>query len=251
MSERAAAPQVRVLATADAAVPVLLDELRRACEQERRPMIGFATGNTFATFLRALAREPAAGLLAPGAFLATHLDEYLGFLPQQRGGMVHELCSACPPFGDMLVRGTFVPVPHDGADATLQAHTARLQRSGGVELQLLGIGRNGHVAFNEPGTPFDLGFHVAALAETTRADARARFAPAEPPRHAVTSGLGTILQARRIVLCAFGSAKAEAVRAMLEAPIDPACPATVLRRHANALVLLDREAAGALGAAAR
>lgn len=239
------APEVRVLPDAAAAVPILLAEVRRALAARPRPLLGFATGGTFRPFLQALAAELAAGRIAPTAMLATHLDEYLGFPPDRAGGMVHELGEHCPPLLAMLARGTFLPVPYVDDAAALRAHEARLQHAGGVDLQLLGIGRNGHLAFNEPGTPFDRGFHVAALAATTRADARPRFLPAEPPTHAVTSGLATILQARRLVLAAFGPAKAPAVRAMLHGDETPACPASVLRRHGDVLVLLDRAAAGA------
>jgi glucosamine-6-phosphate deaminase len=129
----------------------------------------------------------------------------------------------------------------------IAAHAERLQLAGGVALQFVGIGRNAHLAFNEPGTPFDVGFHTATLSAATRDDARARFAPDEPPRRAVTSGLATILAARRIVLCAFGAAKAPAVQSMLHGEVSPACPASVLRRHGNVLVVLDRAAAAGLG----
>ncbi len=248
MTERP--PEVRILAHAAAAVPVLLDEVRQLLAATARPLLGFATGGTFTRFLQALGEELTQGRL-PGAerLLATHLDEYLGFPPDRSGGMVHELGSHCPPLLAMLARGTFFPVPHDGAPGSLAAHRERLQRAGGVHLQLLGIGRNGHLAFNEPGTPFDSDFHVTTLAATTREDARARFLPQEPPERAVTSGLATILAARRLVLCAFGKAKAPAVRAMLHGPLDVACPASLLRRHGNVSVLLDAEAAGELAAA--
>lgn len=242
-------PEVRILATAEAAVPLLLDEVQRALVRGPRPLLGFATGRTFTSFLQVLARELQQGHVSPRAFAATHLDEYAGFAPDRRGGMVHELCAACPPFADMLRGGSFLPVPHVEDPAVIAAHAERLRRAGGVALQFVGIGRNGHVAFNEPGTPFEVGFHTATLAEATRDDARARFAPEEPPRRAVTSGLATILAARRIVLCAFGAAKAAAVCAMLQDDVSPLCPASVLRRHGNVLVLLDRAAAALLDAA--
>jgi glucosamine-6-phosphate deaminase len=118
-----------------------------------------------------------------------------------------------------------------------------------VHLQLLGIGRNGHLAFNEPGHAVRqrLPRHHAG-----GDDARGRAGPLRCPRaaeQAVTSGLATILAARRLVLCAFGKAKAAAVRAMLHGPLDVACPASLLRRHGNVSVLLDAEAAGELAAA--
>jgi glucosamine-6-phosphate deaminase len=160
--------------------------------------------------------------------------------------MVHELVAACPPFADMLRRGTFQPVPHVDDPTAVAAHGERLLRAGGVALWFLGIGRNGHVAFNEPGTAFEAGFHVATLAEATRDDARARFAPSEPPTRAVTAGPATILAARRLVLCAFGAGKAPAVRAALHGEVTPACPASVLQRHRDVLVVLDRAAAADL-----
>lgn len=245
----ASSPEVRVLANAAAAVPLLLDELRAACARRRAALIGFATGGTFRPFLQALAAEIANGRIANNSFVATHLDEYLAFPPARRGGMVHELVAHCAPLGEMLARGTFVPVPHDGGEAALRAHEARLRALGGVELQFVGIGRNGHLAFNEPGTAFESTFHVATLAASTRDDARATFAPEAPPERAATAGLATILAARRIVFCAFGRGKADAVSAMLRGAITTACPASVLRRHGNALVLLDRDAASQLDAA--
>lgn len=240
------APTVRVLDDAAAAVPLLLAELHRVVGAGTRPVVSFATGGTYSGFLRALGRQLQSGELPATAFVATHLDEYEGFAPERRGGMVHELCSLCPPFAAMLARDAFVPVPNAGDAAQLVAHEQRLQRAGGVALQFLGIGRNGHIAFNEPGTAFELGCHTTELAATTREDARARFAPDEPPRRAITSGIATILAARRLVLCAFGANKAAAVRAMLHGPIAPTCPASALRRHGDVFILLDRAAAAEL-----
>jgi glucosamine-6-phosphate deaminase len=242
-------PSNRILNHASEAVPLLLAEVRTLAARPGRPLLGFATGGTFTAFFRALADELAQGRLDASRLVATHLDEYLGFGPERFGGMVHELCDGCPPLREWLPRGAFFPVPNDGTSASIAAHEAKLQGLGGVQLQFLGIGRNGHLAFNEPATPFDSGFHVTELAETTRNDARARFAPQEPPTRAVTSGLVTILAAKRLVLCAFGAAKAPAVRAMLQGPIDPTCPASLLRRHPDAHVLLDKDAAAGLAPA--
>ena len=244
MTAARTAPTVRILPSAADAVPLLLGEVRMLLAGPVRPVLGFATGGTFTAFLQALGQELAHERLPATALATTHLDEYLGFTPDRQGGMVHELLMHCPPLRTRLQQGTFVPVPHGGSAAALVAHERRLAALGGVQLQLLGIGRNGHLAFNEPGTPFDRGFHVTTLAASTRDDARARFAPAEPPTQAVTSGLATVLAARRLVLCAFGAAKAAAVRAMLHGEVTPACPASALCTHGNVLVLLDRAAAG-------
>lgn len=243
---------------ADAAVPFLLQELRALAlssrtalgegDAEHRPLISFATGGTFTAFFRALDNEIQQGRLSTSAFVGTHLDEYMGFEPDRAGGMVHELILRCPALRDMIARGSFFPVPCHGAEGSLRAHEERIERAGGIKLQLVGIGRNGHVAFNEPGASFEEGFHVTALAESTRVDAKARFVPDQPPRRAVTAGVRSILGAERIILCAFGSDKAEAVRSMLEGEVNGTCPASALRTHKNVTVLLDPASASLLDA---
>lgn len=251
--DQQAKTEVRVLAGAEGAVAVLLDELcavvqASSSDGAQRPLISFATGDTFTAFFRALDAEIQGGRLQSSDFLGTHLDEYMGFEPKRAGGMVHELILRCPGVREMLARGSFLPVPCHGAEGSLRAHEERLARAGGIKLQFLGIGRNGHVAFNEPGASMDEGYHVTMLAESTRADAKPRFVPDHPPRRAVTAGMKSILDAERIVLCAFGPGKAEAVRAMLEGDISPDCPASALRKHKNVLVLLDPAAASRLDA---
>lgn len=251
MVARESVPDVRITASPAQAQDLVFDEIRALLLRGQRSLLGLATGATYAGLFPRLQAEFAAGRLPIEALLATHLDEYLGFPPERKGGMVHELETGCPVLAERRRAGMFLPVPHEGSETALRAHEQRLQRAGGVHLQLLGIGRNGHLAFNEPGTPFELGFHITTLAATTRDDAKPRFLPEEPPLQACTAGLATILLARRVILCAFGKAKAPAVAAMLEGEVTTACPASVLRRHGNALVLLDREAASELGRAAR
>ena len=165
--------------------------------------------------------------------------------------MAHELIDCCPPLRALARRGTFFPVPPIDDPQELVAHEERLSRAGGVVLQFLGLGPNGHIAFNEPGSRVEDGFHGVRLAESTRREVRTRFAPQEPPERAITAGIGELLKARRIVLTATGAPKAVAVRAMLAGEIASSCPASYLRRHRNVLVLLDRPAASLLGDIAR
>lgn len=116
-------------------------------------------------------------------------------------------------------------------------------RRGGVGVQLLGIGRNGHLAFNEPGSAFDSRTRVVELSATTRADNARYFAGDRAPERAITQGLGTIMQARHLVLVALGSPKAEALHAMLHGPIGPSVPASVIRLHPRVTVIADPAAA--------
>jgi glucosamine-6-phosphate deaminase len=160
--------------------------------------------------------------------------------------MVHELLTRCPPLVQGLDEGRFLPVPSTGSERSLAAHERRLAERGGVALQFLGLGRNGHIAFNEPGTPFDRGFLRVTLAPETRVDALDRFDPDEPPTEAVTAGPASVLAAQRLVVAAIGAAKAPAVRDMLDGPVDPLCPASVLQRHADCVVYADTEATALL-----
>ena len=117
-----------------------------------------------------------------------------------------------------------------------------------VDIQLLGIGSDGHIAFNEPGTPFDSGTHVTDLAESTIRD-NCRFFDndiTKVPTQAVTQGIGTIMKAKAILLIATGSNKAKAVKEMLEGPVDVSCPASILQKHDNVTVIIDEEAAALL-----
>jgi len=139
-----------------------------------------------------------------------------------------------------------------GADlATLVAaaatYEARIRELGGVDVQVLGIGANGHLGFNEPGSALSSRTRVKRLSERTRRD-NARFFRGidDVPTHCVTQGLGTILAARRLVLVATGDAKADAVAAALEGPLTASVPGSVLQWHPDTVVCLDEAAAAGL-----
>lgn len=119
-----------------------------------------------------------------------------------------------------------------------------IARLGGVDLQLLGIGRNGHIGFNEPGSSAVSRSRVVDLAPSTRQDNAAAFGAADlVPMKALTQGLGTISEARRVILMAFGEAKAEAVAASIDGPITEVVPASILQTHPNALLVADQASA--------
>lgn len=117
-----------------------------------------------------------------------------------------------------------------------------------VDIQVLGIGSDGHIAFNEPGTPFDSITHVTDLLEPTIKD-NARFFDYDMnkvPHQAVTQGIATIMRAKKIILIATGENKAQAVKAMVEGPIDVNCPASILQKHGNTVIVIDEAAASLL-----
>lgn len=112
-----------------------------------------------------------------------------------------------------------------------------------VDLQLLGLGENGHIGFNEPGTPFDTPTHIVELTESTRNANKIYFENEEDvPTHAVTMGIGSILRAKEIILIASGVKKAEAVNQMINGKVDINCPATALQNHSKVTIIVDEEA---------
>jgi glucosamine-6-phosphate deaminase len=135
-------------------------------------------------------------------------------------------------------------VPAAGVPAEVARFDRALAAAGGLDLALLGVGRNGHLAFNEPGSPRDAPTRLVTLEEGTRLDLARTQGRAEPvPRQALTMGLSAILAARRLVVMAFGESKAEVVARMLRGPVGPECPASFVRGHPDALVVLDGPAA--------
>ena len=122
-----------------------------------------------------------------------------------------------------------------------------IAEAGGIDVQILGIGNNGHIAFNEPCDDFPMGTHKVALTQST-IDANTRFFESsdEVPRYAISMGIGSIMKARQIILVATGSAKAQAVHDMVKGPVTPQCPASVLQLHPNVTIFADEAAAALL-----
>lgn len=217
--------------------------LRRIAD-EREPVLGVATGSTPLTTYRALA-ETAVDLRHVRAFA---LDEYVG-LPEghperYRAVLERELVE---PLG---LDPSLLRVP-DGDPARLAdagtRYEQQIRAAGGIDVQLLGIGSDGHIGFNEPGSSLASRTRVKTLTARTRRD-NARFfaSPDEVPVHCVTQGLGTILEARHLILLAFGEEKAVAVAGAVEGPVSAGLPGSVIQLHPSVTVLVDEAAASRL-----
>jgi glucosamine-6-phosphate deaminase len=236
---------IETLPDAQATARAAAERIAVAVARRPRLVLGLATGETMRPLYAALVALQRAGHLDLSGVTTFNLDEYLGVPPEHPASfhafMREALFDHVPLAAAHLPRG-------DAADPAAEAarYEAAIAAAGGIDLQVLGIGRNGHLAFNEPGSGFASRTRVTTLAETTRIANAAAFAPLPVPQRAITLGLGTILEARACLLIANGAAKAEAIAATVEGPVDPACPASVLQRHPDVTLLLDREAAGAL-----
>jgi glucosamine-6-phosphate deaminase len=210
-------------------------------------VLGVATGSSLMTTYRALADARRDGRDF-SRVRCVALDEYVG-LPQSDPRSYHAFVRR-EIAGPLGVPAENLLVPDGNTPDQSRAGAAfedALRDVGGVGVQLLGIGRNGHLGFNEPGSSFGSRTRQVRLSATTRAD-NARFfpQPGDVPTHALTQGLATILEASTIVLVASGSHKAAAVAAAVEGPVTEACPASVLQRHPRTTVIVDQDAAGSL-----
>jgi glucosamine-6-phosphate deaminase len=211
-------------------------------------VIGLATGSSPLAIYAELAASVRSGLLDASRVSGFALDEYVGIAaehPQSYAAVIRR--EVTEPLG---LDPSRVLVPDGRAsdlDAACQAYEAAIRDAGGVDLQILGIGANGHIGFNEPTSSFGSRTRLKTLAPRTRAD-NARFfdSPDEVPMHCLTQGLGTIMEARELLLVAQGSRKAAAVAAAIEGPVSSICPASILQFHPLATVIIDDAAASRL-----
>jgi glucosamine-6-phosphate deaminase len=241
------AVEVVILPSLDEAGEIVARRVARLVAQKPDAVLGLATGSSPLPLYRALQRRVREGLdLSRVRGFA--LDEYVGLSPDDPRSYAATIDrEVTRPLGLDPAR---VRVP-DGAAADLRAAAEEYERAiaaaGGIDLQVLGIGTMGHLGFNEPGSSLASRTRVKTLTPQTRQD-NARFfdEDGEPPIHCITQGLGTILEARSLVLFAAGEGKAAAVAAAVEGGVSAACPASVIQLHPSATVYLDEAAAGRL-----
>lgn len=216
----------------------------------RRPesVLGMATGSTPIPAYQELIRLHQRGLVDFSRAVSFNLDEYVG-LPENHPCSYHRFMQE-QLFGHVNIRPEAVHVPDGNAadlEAAARAYDEAIRDAGGIDVQLLGIGRNGHIGFNEPDEHFVYGCHVVRLtASTIQANQRFFASEAEMPRRAVSLGIGSIMNARQILLIATGESKAQAVREAVYGDVTPKIQASILRTHPDVIFLLDRGAASLL-----
>lgn len=211
----------------------------------RKPdaVLGLATGSTPLGLYAQLAALHRAGRLSFARATSFNLDEYVGLPPTHdqsyRYFMEQNLFSRV----DLPAARIHVPSGLDVSDAALAGYDAAIEAAGGIDLQLLGLGVNGHIGFNEPDEVFSKGTHKVALTESTK-EANKRFFSSidEVPTHAYTMGIFDIIQARRVVMVASGADKAKAIRDAFFGPITPKMPASILQFHKDFTLVADEAA---------
>lgn len=209
-------------------------------------VLGLATGSSPVGLYERLIEKYRMGSLDFSHATSVNLDEYRGLDSEHPQSYRYFMQEKLFKHINIAPEKTHVP---DGserdADKACRDYDRLIESLGGIDIQLLGIGRNGHIGFNEPSDSFVKPTHCVSLsADTIEANQRFFSSREEVPTEAYTMGIGSIMSARRILVIASGRDKAMAVRGMLEGPVTPSLPASILQLHNNVVLIADREAMG-------
>jgi glucosamine-6-phosphate deaminase len=245
--------EVVILGSAHEAAQLAADAVEVLLQRRPEAVLGLATGSSPLGLYDELVRRHTDHGLSFARATAFLLDEYIGLPPdhpERYRTVIEREFTGRVDFAAGAVQGPGGEA--GGTPAECADYERAIRRAGGVDLQVLGVGTDGHLAFNEPGSSLASRTRVKTLTEQTRRD-NARFFGGDVdavPRHVLMQGLGTISEARHVVLIASGSGKAEAVHQMVEGAVSALWPATVLQHHPHVTVLLDESAASRLQLAA-
>ncbi|KQN41505.1 glucosamine-6-phosphate deaminase [Frigoribacterium sp. Leaf44] len=240
--------EIVIVRDADEVGRVAALKIASVVQRDPEAVLGLATGSSPTGIYASLAARVAAGELDFSRASGFALDEYVGIPlehPESYASVIER--DVVVPLG---MDASKVRVP-DGRASEIEAAVVDYEQAiadaGGIDIQILGIGANGHIGFNEPTSSFASRTRIKTLAPQTRAD-NARFFddPSQVPTHCLTQGLGTILDAHEVVLVAQGSAKASAVAGMVEGPLGAMCPGSALQLHRHATIVVDEAAASSL-----
>ncbi|WP_223069577.1 glucosamine-6-phosphate deaminase [Paenibacillus caui] len=209
-----------------------------------KALLGLATGSTPVGVYKRLVELFNEGSVSFAQAQSYNLDEYVGLPADHPESYRRFMDDKLFSLVDILPENTHVPPGSDPDPQQAAAeYTKLLERAGRIDLQILGVGHNGHIGFNEPGEELEGFTHVVTLDESTR-KANARFFNSidEVPVQAITMGIASILHAKQILLMARGADKAEIIARALQGPVTTECPASLLQTHPNVIVLVDQEA---------
>lgn len=239
------APKIVTLSSPDEVADHVAEAFAAAIVQQPEVVLGLATGGSPVATYRRLVDQHRTRRIDFARVVTFNLDEYIGLDGHHPQSFRYFMQRQLFDHINISLANTHVP---DGMAKDPTAHAAdyerQIQSANGIDLQLLGIGTNGHIAFNEPGAGVDSRTRSVTLAdETIQSNARFFDSVDEVPTAAITMGIGTILEAKRIVLIATGEAKADALIAAVRGPVTSVCPASFLRTHPDVTFVIDEAAA--------
>jgi glucosamine-6-phosphate deaminase len=240
--------RARVFPDYEAMSAAAADAVVHTLEEDPSSVLLLPTGTTPLGMYQRLVDMHRLGEVSFSGATFFNLDEYLGLMPEHPASYHVYMKEHFYGLIDANPARIFVP---DGAaadpEAECERYEAAIRDSGGVDVCVLGIGRNGHIGFNEPGAPFDSRTRVVTLSESTRLVNAADFEANRAPEWAITVGMASIFESEEVLLLASGTNKANAVAAALEGDVSESVPASMLGRHQRAVLFLDEDAASDLG----
>ncbi|GKU81880.1 glucosamine-6-phosphate deaminase [Niallia sp. NCCP-28] len=205
-------------------------------------VLGLATGGTPVGMYQYLKEDYEQNQTSYQNVHTVNLDEYVGLSKEDSKSYAYYMNDHLFKHIHIPLEQTFLPVEEQGDN-----YEELIASLGGIDLQILGIGGNGHIGFNEPGTPFTSKTGIVQLTESTR-EANARYFSSmdEVPTHAISMGISTIMQSKNILLLVSGSKKAEILYRLLTEDVDEALPASILKTHSNVTIIADQDALSVL-----
>lgn len=238
--------RVSIQPDAAAAAAETVRVIAETLHERREAVLGLATGGTMEPVYDGLIETHRRGLSFAGA-TTFNLDEYVGLAPDHPQSYRSYMQARLFDHVDVDPARTHIPRGDTEPEKAAQEYEALLAAHGPIDLQLLGLGRNGHIGFNEPTSSLASRTREKTLTRSTR-EANARFfgEGETPPVTAITMGIASIMEARQVLVLAVGEAKAAAARAMVEGPVTSMCPGSALQYHRHATVVLDEAAASEL-----
>ena len=240
--------RVLIHPTAESAVDCVAGLMIEQVRHAPTSVLGLATGGTMEAVYARLIAAHRAGAISFAQASSFNLDEYVGLPPDHPCSYWHYMRAHLFGQVDFPTGATALP-RGDAPDPTVEAarYEAAIVAAGDIDFQLLGLGANGHIGFNEPTSSLSSLTRIKTLTRSTR-EANGRFfdRSEDVPRLAITMGIGTILRSKEVVLLAYGEGKAAAAAAMIEGPLSAACPASALQLHRKVTVVLDEAAASSL-----
>lgn len=241
--------EVIIVENSEQVSDIVSQKISQLINRQKNTVLGLATGSTPIEIYQKLVSKYQQEKLSFSHVTSFNLDEYIGINAEHPQSYRSFMQKHLFDHVDIQTKNTHVPECDSNANFSVSAarYEAKIEQSGGIDLQLLGIGSNGHIGFNEPSSSLTSRTRVKTLASSTLEDNRRFFSENEfQPDLALTMGIANILDSKQVILVACGLNKANAIKAAIEGPLSAHCPASALQLHRNAIFVLDNDAASAL-----
>jgi len=227
---------------------IAADNIQNVINEKNDAILGLATGSTPIGTYEELIRRFKNGKIDFSQVKTINLDEYVGLNKEHNQSYRYFMNNKLFNYININIKNTYIPNGSaENIEDEVENYDKLIEELGGIDIQILGIGNNGHIAFNEPSKALNVGTHVAKLSQNTiKANSRFFESLEDVPKTAITLGIGQILKAKKVILLANGKNKAEAIKKILSGKITTYNPATMLQLHSDVTLIIDKEISDAI-----